>query len=334
MPGIDLDDASFADSGNNSSLKVDSSRWLDSITSEHGQKRVIAQNIDASDKPQVNQKKVATWQPDEIILGIDVTGSMAEQPLAGMSRLSADCAGDKESAISSMNVDSRSKLEQLKDVLATFVSGLDDVNSCRGRIFGLSVDPQTHDAFFDSNKKNSEQTGVLFSEETLGRKQIVERIKKLKPEGPATAVANAINQCRIDAEKAGSQRPLLVLWTDGQENCGGNVCEEIEKFATEFKDGRIVVFGLDPTVKDQFDCIGLKALGNRFQYVDASDPNKSLEVLGKMSNQNAHVVNKDVHGNLVQEELKGNTLPYKQDKPDNDGFYGEVFGEIMRRKQK
>ncbi len=329
MPAFDSDGALIADSGNNSSVGIDASRWLEPIP------HLLAQNLESTDKPQETQKKVDAWQPDKIFLGIDVTGSMNEQPLAGMSQFSANCAGDKEATVSSMTVDSRSKLEQLKDVLATFVSGLDDVKACSGRIFGLSVDPTTHEAFLDPSKKNSEQTGLLFGqgEEVLGRKQIVERIKKLQPNGPATAVANAIDQCRLDAEKSGSQRPLLVLWSDGQENCGGNVCEEIEKFANEFKGGRIVVFGLDPTVKDQFDCVGLQGLGNRFQYVDASDPNKSLEVLGKMSKQNTRgeLFNKDTHGKVLQEELRGKALPLK---PDDEGFYGEVFGEIMRRRQK
>ncbi|MBX9879456.1 MAG: hypothetical protein K2Y22_13425 [Candidatus Obscuribacterales bacterium] len=306
---------------------VNPNRWLD----------VIAANTESTDKPAEVQKRVELWKPDKIFLGIDVTSSMSEQPLAGMSQFSVNCAGNTESVTEGMKVDTRSKLDQLKDVLASFVSSLDDAAACEGRIFGLSVNPSSHDAFFDSSKKNAEQTGILFGDgkEVLSRKQIAERIGKLRPDGPATAVANAINECRIDAEKNGSKRPLLALWTDGQENCGGSVCAEIEKFAEEFPDGRIVVFGLDPTVKEQFDCVGLKAYGDRFKYVDARDPNKSLEVLGKMSNQEARgeLVNKDVNGKLVEEELRGKALPFNPNIP-TDGFYGEVFGELLRKRNK
>lgn len=308
----------------------DPSVWTEEVSAESK-----VQRLDSTDKVAAASTKTV-WKPDRIFLGIDVTSSMSESPLAGMSKLSANCAGDQESVVSSMSVDSRSKLEQLKDVLASFVSSLDDVGMCKGRIFGLSVDPNTHEAFFDKSKKQAEQTGLIFGDgqEVLNRRQIAARIRKLQPNGPATAVANAIDQCRLDAEKASSKQPLLALWTDGQENCGGNVCEEIEQFATEFPQGRIVVFGLDPTVKDQFDCVGLVALGDRFRYVDASDPNKSLEVLGKMSNNNARgeLVQKDVNGQLQQEELSGKALPLS---PSNELFYGEIFGEILRRgKQK
>lgn len=323
-----LDDWLAFDSTSDKNLPpVNPSRWLD----------VIAANSESSDRPAEVQKRVELWKPDKILLGIDVTSSMSEQPLAGMSQFSVNCAGDTESVTEGMNIDTRSKLDQLKDVLANFVSSLDNPEICEGRIFGLSVNPSSHEAFFDSSKKNAEQTGILFGDgkEVLSRKQIAERISKLQPDGPATAVANAINACRLDAETNGSTRPLLVLWTDGQENCGGSVCEQIENFAEEFKDGRIVVFGLDPTVKEQFDCVGLKRFADRFKYVDARDPSKSLEVLGKMSNQEARgeLVKKDVNGKLVEDELRGNALPFKPNIP-NDGFYGEVFGELLRKRNK
>ena len=330
MARVDFDntECSLLLTGKNASANIDPAVWTDVVSGDRS--ATIAQAIDSSDRTRAGSGKGA-WRPDQIFLGIDVTSSMSEQPLSGMSQLNSNCAGDQESVVSNMSTDSRAKLEQLKDVLATFVSGLDDVRMCKGRIFGLSVDPQTHDAFFDSNKNNSEQSGLIFGDgQALSRKQIVERIRKLEPKGPATAVASAIDKCRLDAEKSGCTRPLLALWTDGQENCGGNVCEEIEKFASEFPEGRIIVFGLDPTVKDQFDCVGLQALGDRFQFVDAHDPNKSLEVLGKMSNNNTHgeLVNKDVNGTLQQEELRGKALPLN---PSDEGYYGEIFGQILRR---
>ncbi len=325
MPPMD-DWLAFDSTSDKTLPQVNPNRWFE----------VVAANTDSSDKTAEIPRRLETWKPDKIFLGIDVTSSMSEQPLAGMSQFSVNCAGDRESLTEGMTVDSRSKLEQLKDVLVSFVSSLDDAAACEGRIFGLSVNPSSHEAFFDSSKKNAEQTGIIFGDgkEVLSRKQIAERIRALKPDGPATAVANAINECRKDAETTGSKRPLLALWTDGQENCGGIVCAEIEKFAEEFPEGRIVVFGLDPTVKEQFDCVGLKSLGDRFKYVDAHDPNKSLEVLGKMTNQEARgeLINKDVNGKLVEEELRGNALPFKPSMPD--GFYGEVFGELLRKRNK
>lgn len=304
--------------------------------------KIVAQNLERRDKPVATVDAFEVWKPDKVFLGIDVTSSMSERPLSGMSQLNADLSGKKESTFNSMSVDSRSKLEQLKDVLATFVTSLDDVASCSPRIFGLSVDPVTHEAYLDPNKKPCEQTGSLFGQtnEKFSRRQVVEMIKKLESKGPSTAVAYAIDQCRQDAEKSGSKKPLLVLWTDGCETCGGDICKEIEKFADEFKEGRIVVFGLDPTVKDQFDCVGLKALGDRFKYVDAREPHKSLEVLGKMSTNKtqADLFNADVHGKMIQDELKGKALPWRpgdnNNAPNDDEIFGDVYGELLRRRTK
>lgn len=324
---------------------IDPQVWLEPIPNKPAKQAfelpLIAQNLESVGSPNDRftngPNKTAEWLPDKIFLGIDATSSMSEQPLSGMSQFNANCAGDTESTVKAMSVDSRSKIEQLKDVLSTFISEIDDVKACSGRIFGVSVNPKTHEPFNDPDIADKIETGVLFGqgEEILGRRQIVDRIKTIQPLGGATAVALAIDNCRKDAVKTGSKRPLLALWTDGQENSGGNVCEEIEKFANEFPDGRIVVFGLDPTVKDQFDCVGLKALGNRFQYVDASDPNKSLEVLGKMSNH-------QTNGKLFPQELKGNALPYNSDSfevngklkpPEDEEPMGKVYGELIRRRQ-
>ncbi len=83
-------------------------------------------------------------------------------------------------------------------------------------------------------------------------------LNKIQPKGYspiAVALESAINDFPLSKQE---QRPVIILISDGFENCSGDACEAADKLqkAGIFLRPYIVGLGLSAEQKSQFDCVG------------------------------------------------------------------------------
>ncbi len=115
-----------------------------------------------------------------------------------------------------------------------------------------------HTTFFRP-ERNCEDTKleVAFAPAKTNTEKIKQRILKLEPMG-TTPIAYSLGQCINDFPVCNSCRNIVILITDGIEECGGNPCQvsiDMQKkgiFLRPF----VIGVGLDVKFADVFACMG------------------------------------------------------------------------------
>lgn len=117
------------------------------------------------------------------------------------------------------------------------------------RVFG-------HQSPKDSQDCKDTRLEVPFSYKSIGR--ISQKLDSLEPKG-YTPIALSLNSAVNDFQRNTTIRNLIVLVTDGIENCTGNICDaaaDLQAKGIAFKP-YIVGLGLTEEQKKLFDCAGM-----------------------------------------------------------------------------
>ena len=85
--------------------------------------------------------------------------------------------------------------------------------------------------------------------------KIKHRLKSLNPKG-TTPIAFALDQARYDFVKCENCRNIIILITDGIEECGGDPCEVSLSLQKEGISLKPFVIGIGNDFSEAFDCVG------------------------------------------------------------------------------
>lgn len=145
------------------------------------------------------------------------------------------------------------KIEVAKKVMGDFLDSLKNEPNLE-----LALRCYGHTTFFkpDRNCKDS-KLEVPFAPAKTNSLKIKQRIQRLEPLG-TTPIAYSLGECVNDFTACTNCRNIVILITDGIEECGGNPCQvsiELQKkgiFIRPF----VIGVGLDVKFADVFACMG------------------------------------------------------------------------------
>jgi Ca-activated chloride channel family protein len=145
------------------------------------------------------------------------------------------------------------KIEVAKKVMGEFLDSLKTMPNLE-----LALRCYGHTTFFkpDRNCKDT-KLEVAFDNAKVNSEKIKQRIKKLEPMG-TTPIAFSLGECVADFTPKSNVRNIVILITDGIEECGGNPCQvsiDLQKkgiFIRPF----VIGIGLDVKFADVFGCMG------------------------------------------------------------------------------
>ncbi len=103
--------------------------------------------------------------------------------------------------------------------------------------------------------------------------KIKQKLRFVRPRG-TTPIAYSLAQAAYDFPPCADCRNIVILITDGEEECGGDPCDvsmDLQNRGITLKPF-IIGIGMDPGFRKSFDCIGF--------YYDAADEERFKEVLG------------------------------------------------------
>lgn len=145
------------------------------------------------------------------------------------------------------------KIEVAKKVMADFLDSLKNIPNLE-----LALRCYGHTTFFKP-ERNCKDTKleVPFAEAKTNYLKIKQRIQKLEPLG-TTPIAYSLGECAADFTPCSNCRNIVILITDGIEECDGNPCAvslELQKkgvFIRPF----VIGVGLNVKFADAFACVG------------------------------------------------------------------------------
>lgn len=145
------------------------------------------------------------------------------------------------------------KIEVAKKVMGEFLDSLKNLPNLQ-----LALRCYGHTTFFkpERNCKDS-KLEVPFADAKINSLKIKQRINKLEPLG-TTPIAYSLGECTNDFTPCSNCRNIVILITDGIEECDGNPCKvslELQKkgiFLRPF----VIGVGLDVKFADVFGCMG------------------------------------------------------------------------------
>ncbi|MCW3076477.1 MAG: hypothetical protein JWO32_1086, partial [Bacteroidetes bacterium] len=160
------------------------------------------------------------------------------------------------------------KIEVAKKVMSEFLDSLRNIPDLQ-----LALRCYGHTTFFkpERNCKDS-KLEVPFADAKTNYLKIKQRINKLEPLG-TTPIAYSLGECAADFTPCSNCRNIVVLITDGIEECNGDPCKvslELQKkgiFLRPF----VIGVGLDVKFADVFGCMG--------KYYDVSNEANFKDVL-------------------------------------------------------
>lgn len=145
------------------------------------------------------------------------------------------------------------KIEVAKQIMGEFLDSLKNIPNLE-----LALRCYGHTTFFKPNRNcKDSQLEVPFAEALINSSKIKERIKKLEPMG-TTPIAYSLGESANDFTPCNTCRNIIILITDGLEECNGNPCEvsiQLQKkgiFLRPF----VIGVGLDAKFADVFACMG------------------------------------------------------------------------------
>jgi len=112
-----------------------------------------------------------------------------------------------------------------------------------------------HQTFRDQGDCKDTRLEVPFTEG--GHRQIQDKLKSIKPMGN-TPIAYSLSQAGMDFPDDPLSRNVVILITDGLENCSGDPClvsYQLQK-SNVFLKPFVIGLGLDLSMREAFDCVG------------------------------------------------------------------------------
>ncbi len=130
----------------------------------------------------------------------------------------------------------------------------------------------------DKHEQNCEDTRLEVPFRRYNHIDIKESIAELRPKG-TTLIAYSLQEAAYDFPKSAKCRNIIILITDGIEECDGDPCavsQALQKQGVILKPF-IIGVGLDEQYKLQFDCVG--------KYFEANTEESFQNVLGVIISQ-------------------------------------------------
>ncbi|HMQ70423.1 MAG TPA: VWA domain-containing protein [Ignavibacteria bacterium] len=183
--------------------------------------------------------------PSPVIFIYDASGSMWEQ------------------------IDGKTKMDIASKVLTNSVNGLPDDQKIGFVAYG------------HRNEGDCEDVEFIVDVESGTKDRVAQSLSNLKPLGK-TPLAYSMMQV-INKLKESKIKATVILVTDGNESCNGNLCEVVKAAKKEGIDFRlhIIGFGLKEGDTKQLECSAQAGDG---QYYDAADAGGLSEVLNQATN--------------------------------------------------
>jgi len=148
---------------------------------------------------------------------------------------------------------SNAKIEVAKRIMGDFLDSLSSEPNLE-----LALRCYGHTTFFkpERNCKDS-KLEVPFDEASTNAKKIKQRIQRLEPLG-TTPIAYSLGECAADFPSCSNCRNIVILITDGIEECGGNPCEISARLQRQgiFLRPFVIGVGLNISFADVFACMG------------------------------------------------------------------------------
>ncbi len=144
---------------------------------------------------------------------------------------------------------------------------------------------------------------------------IRQRLRFIEPKG-TTPIANSLEQCQNDFPPCADCRNIVILITDGMEECNGDPC----KVSTELQKKGIILkpfiigIGIDEGFRKTFDCVG--------HFYNATHEDKFKELLNVVITEALNATTAQV--NLLDE----NGLPTETNV--NMTFYDRYSGKMLQ----
>lgn len=135
-----------------------------------------------------------------------------------------------------------------------------------------------HQNSVTSSGRNCKDTKLEVPFGPNNHKRINDKLSSIRPKG-TTLIAYALEQAANDFTACSNCRNVIILITDGIEECDGDPCAvslALQKRGVVLKPF-VIGLGLDPEVMDAFDCVGT--------FYDAKDEATFKEVLGVVISQ-------------------------------------------------
>jgi Ca-activated chloride channel family protein len=200
------------------------------------------------------------------------------------------------------------KMQVATRLLRNLVDSMKDVDNVE-----LALRAYGHQYNVTSDGRNCKDTKLEVPFSKRNHKDIKDKLSSIRPKG-TTLIAYSLEQAANDFPACSNCRNVIILITDGIEECDGDPCAvslALQKRGVILKPF-VIGLGLEPEVMDAFKCVG--------NFYDAKDEETFQEVLGIVVSQALN--NTTAQVNLLDELNK----PTETDVPMT--FYDNFSGQI------
>lgn len=141
-----------------------------------------------------------------------------------------------------------SKYNIARKTLANILDSIKNIDNIEValRVYG-------HTKNFPPQNCNDTRLEVPFSSGNIS--QINHRLKQLSPRG-TSPIANSLLKCKDDFPSCDNCRNIVVLITDGIEECGGDICEISASLQEQGIILRPFIIGIGQDTHEAYDCAG------------------------------------------------------------------------------
>jgi hypothetical protein len=167
-------------------------------------------------------------------------------------------------------VDGRLKIEVAKEVATKIVEGLPEDATVAFRVYGRRIR--------EGRPGDCEDSELVFPFGRVDKPRLTERIQEIQALG-TTPLAHSLQQAAGDFGDASGEK-VLILVTDGKEECGGSPVQVVEELNAQGFDVRVNVVGFalaEETVKLEMQRVAELTGGRFFDAQDAEGLRDAIE---------------------------------------------------------
>lgn len=128
-----------------------------------------------------------------------------------------------------------------------------------------------HQRNYPPQNCNDSKLEVAFANDNF--EKIKERLKYITPRG-TTPIAMSLERAKSDFGDCLNCRNVIILITDGIEECGGDLCEVSKQLQNQGIALKPFVIGIGANTKDNFNCVG-----TYFNAPDSDNFSKALNII-------------------------------------------------------
>jgi Ca-activated chloride channel homolog len=193
-----------------------------------------------------------------------------------------------------------------RNLLIELLDSLDNIPNTQ-----LALRVYGHQKRFPPQDCDDSKLEIAFADNNVGR--IKQRLRSITPRG-TTPIAMSLERSQYDFPPCSNCRNIIVLITDGIEECGGDPCAVSRDLQSKGIILRPFIIGIGRDFRSDFECVG-----NYFDATSEIEFRHSLNVVisQALDNTTAQINLLDIHG-----------LPTETNVPIT--FYDQVSGKILQ----